>query len=228
MTAQEFFQSWYHYFDEKALKDAVAKVKPLYESRVVYPDYKRIFDAFKYCRYEDLKVVMLGMDPYNDGSATGIAFANDCGKTLSPSLQIIKKCLEECYDTTNFDPTLISWAKQGVLLLNSALTVEAHAAGSHTMLWRKFISSFLRNLSSSNTGLVYVLFGKQAQTFEPYIRSQFNTVIKCSHPAYYARTGTEMPCIFKDIDKITMLVNGVEIDWGGVQKITNENTEGNE
>ena len=146
MTAREFFGEWYKCINPIELDKVVKQIKPLYEHYQVYPYYKEIFNAFKYCDYNNLKVVFLGLDPYNDGSATGIAFANrENTKALSPSLKVIKDCLEENYTPTEqkFDVTLMNWEKQGVLMLNSALTVETDKPKSHSMIWRKFISSFL-------------------------------------------------------------------------------------
>lgn len=213
MTAQEFFGDWYKCIDQTELKTVLAKIKSLYARGNVYPYYKEIFNAFKYCDYNNLKVVILGMDPYNDGSATGLAFANrEDTKVLSPSLQVIKDCVCEYSPTDNFDPTLQSWARQGVLLLNSSLTVEAHNPGSHAMLWRKFIGLFLQKLGTWQTGIVYVLMGEQAKTFEPYI-GPFNDILKCKHPAFYARTNTSMPNIFGQIDKLTWNKNKLKIAW---------------
>ena len=99
-------------------------------------------------------------------------------------------------------------------MLNSALTCEMNRVGSHTMLWRPFISKLLQNLSKYTTGLVYVLFGEQAQTFEPYINKQANSVIKVHHPAYYARTKTKMPYwVFTEINKIVSFNYGTTIRW---------------
>ena len=118
----------------------------------------------------DVKIVFLGQDPYpQKGVATGVLFGNKEGTTeLSPSLEVIKEAAinyETPHPPLKFDVTLESWAKQGILMINSALTCEMNKVGSHVMLWRPFMSKFLQNLSNSNTGLVYVLFGDQAQTF---------------------------------------------------------------
>lgn len=215
MTAQEFFGGWYKCLNPTELDKVIAEVRPLYQQHKVYPNFKDIFNAFKYCPYNELKVVIVGMDPYNDGSATGLAFANTADKeTLSPSLQVIKDCLERNYTPRrqSFDSTLISWERQGVLLLNSALTVKAHDPGSHSMLWRKFISTFLQGLSQWNTGIIYVLMGEQAKTFKPYI-GPFNDVIECKHPAYYARNNQPMPNVFEQIDTLTWSKNKLKITW---------------
>lgn len=158
--------------------------------------------------------------PYpQKGVATGILFGNDkevSEENLSPSLKIVKEAainFEIPHNSIIFDQTLESWAKQGILMINSALTVEMNKVGSHTMLWRPFVSHLLENLSENKTALVYVLFGKQAQTFKPYI-GKFNHIIEVEHPAYFARTNTKMPySVFSDISNLMVNMNAIPIEW---------------
>ena len=158
--------------------------------------------------------------PYpQKGVATGILFGNDKEVTkenLSPSLKIVKEaCInyEIPHNSIIFDQTLESWAKQGILMINSALTVEMNKVGSHVMLWRPFISKLLKNLSDNNTAIVYVLFGRQAQTFKPYI-GKFNHIIEVEHPAYFARTNTKMPSeLFRNVSNLVKGIYGVLIEW---------------
>ena len=110
------------------------------------PKFSNIFDAFEKCQFKDLKAIILGQDPYPQrGVATGLAFANYNDKPqLSPSLDILMKEVEKNCNTIalDFDPTLESWASQGVLLLNSALTCRVGFPGSHAELWRPFMDRF--------------------------------------------------------------------------------------
>ena len=167
----------------------------------ICPKKEDVFNAFKLCSLNDCKAVFLGQDPYpQKGVATGILFGNTTNTReadLSPSLKVIKEAAIDFTKSHNypieFDNTLESWAKQGILMINSALTVEMNKIGSHTNLWRPFISKFLQTLSNRHTGIVYVLFGQQAQTFEPYISKTNNHIIKENHPAYYARINRGMP-----------------------------------
>ena len=130
--------------------------KVIKSGRPFCPDKDDIFKAFSYCSPGDCKVVFLSQDPYPQKDvATGILFANKLEtlpEQLSPSLKIIKNSLFEdlhiSEKDSNFDPSLISWAKQGILMINSALTVEMNKIGSHVMIWRPFISKLLRNLST--------------------------------------------------------------------------------
>ncbi len=219
MTIEEYFGDWLKVLDKKSLIEVTNRVMALAKTKPICPDISNIFKAFEVCPYKDLKIVMLGQDPYpQKGVATGILFGNKTDvKELSPSLNIIKEAainFEVPHSYINFDPTLESWAKQGVLMINSALTVEMNRIGSHVMVWRTFISCLLKQLSQKEPGLIYVLFGKQAQTFEPYINKQFNTVIKIEHPAFFARTHTKMSYeLFTDLSKLTEEKYGVPIQW---------------
>lgn len=98
-------------------------------------------------------------------------------------------------------------------MINSALTVEIGKVGSHTMLWRGFISKLIKKLSEYNTGIIYVLFGEQAKTFKPYIGKN-NIVFEEKHPAYYARTNSRMPStIFYEINKLLKSKYNCQISW---------------
>ena len=209
MTLEEYFGRWMRVIDKKSLEEALNKLGPEYQRKPICPVQNKVFRAFELCPYDELKVVMLGQDPYpQKGVATGILFGNDKEVTeenLSPSLKIVKEaCInyEIPHNNIIFDPTLESWAKQGILMINSALTVEMNKVGSHVMLWRPFISKLLKNLSDNNTAIVYVLFGRQAQTFKPYI-GKFNHIIEVEHPAYFARTNTKMSSeLFRNINNL--------------------------
>lgn len=221
MTLEEYFGRWMRVIDKRKLESVLSKLGPEYRRKPICPAQSNVFKAFEVCPYDKLKVVMLGQDPYpQKGVATGILFGNKEGtrdEDLSPSLQVIKEAainFEIPHNCIIFDPTLESWAKQGILMINSALTVEMNKIGSHVMLWRPFIASLLKKLSENETGIIYVLFGKQAQTFKPYINKQFNTVLEENHPAYFARTGEAMPhTVFEQISKLTKGMYGMPITW---------------
>lgn len=221
MTLEEYFGRWMRVIDKRELESVLSKLGPEYRRKPICPAQSNVFKAFEVCPYDKLKVVMLGQDPYpQKGVATGISFGNKEGtrdEDLSPSLQVIKEAainFEIPHNCIIFDPTLESWAKQGILMINSALTVEMNKIGSHVMLWRPFIASLLKKLSENETGIIYVLFGKQAQTFKPYINKQFNTVLEENHPAYFARTGEAMPhTVFEQISKLTKGMYGMPITW---------------
>ena len=219
MTIQEYFGDWSKVVD---LNEADRIMKKLSASKtVICPQLKDIFKAFTLCPLNTLRVVVLSQDPYpQKGVATGIAFANNPDtpeSQYSPSLEVLRESVIDYtipHRTINFAPDLEKWEEQGVLLLNSALSCEMGRVGSHILLWRPFITSFLTNLSKCSTGIVYVLMGSQAQALEPYINKSFNYVIRIRHPSYYARTKTRMPSdIWKQINRILIDQNGYGIEW---------------
>lgn len=221
MTLDEYFGDWMKVIDRTELNNVMVKVGQEYRRRPLCPAQSDVFRAFELCPFNDLKVVMLGQDPYpQKGVATGVLFGNRKEvdeDNLSPSLNVVKEAainFEVPHYCITFDNSLESWSKQGILMINSALTVEMNRIGSHVMLWRPFIAKLLKNLSEYNTAIVYVLFGRQAQTFKPYINDRFNHIIEIEHPAYFARSGTKMPHqLFVDISNKVKEIYGVPIKW---------------
>ena len=222
MTIEEYFNDWSQVID---LKYIDRLTKSLREIKDLCPLPKDIFKAFRLCPLKNLRVVILGMDPYNgmrEGKpiATGLAFANhpDTPEGLiSPSLDILRESVIDFtkpHGRVNFDVSLEKWEEQGVLLLNSALTCKAGMAGSHMLLWRPFIKSLLTNLSKCATGIVYVLLGSDAKSFESCINKSFNHILTEKHPAWYARDKTSMPSeIWTRINDILIGQNGYGIEW---------------
>lgn len=217
MTLEEYFGDWIKVIDRKELNNIILKLQRM---KNYTPNMNSVFRAFELCRYNDMKVIFLGYDPYpQKGVATGILFGNSKEtkeEDLSPSLKIVRDAAIDLHVPHNsiiFDQTLESWAKRGILMINSALTVEINKVGSHTMLWRPFISKLLRNISSINTGIIYVLFGRQAQTFKPYI-GKLNDIIEIEHPAYFARTNKEMPSeVFYKVNELLKNKYGSTIQY---------------
>ena len=225
MTLDEYFGDWMKVIDRAELNNVMAKVGQEYRRKPLCPVQSDVFRAFELCSLNNLKIVMLGMDPYPDKymgkpRATGILFGNRKEvdeDNLSPSLNVVKEAainFEVPHYCITFDNSLESWSKQGILMINSALTVEMNRVGSHVMLWRPFIAKLLKNLSEYDAAIVYVLFGRQAQTFKPYISSRSNHIIEIEHPAYFARSGTKMPYqLFIDISNKVKEIYGVPIKW---------------
>lgn len=217
----KYFGDWMKVINEAELLKVLDKVGLEYKNKIICPDQKDVFKAFKLCPFNDLKVVFLGYDPYPQKDvATGILFGNKEyveEDKLSTSLKVIKEAainFEVPHNCIIFDQTLESWAKQGILMLNSALTVEMNKIGSHVMLWRPFIAKLLKNLSNKEPGIIYVLFGSQAQTFIPYINIRNSIVVKTEHPAWYARNNKRMSSqLFLDINKVLKEKYGKGIEW---------------
>jgi uracil-DNA glycosylase len=217
MTTAEVFNDWMKVINLPLLNQTLSRISP----NNICPHKEDVFKAFKLCSLKDCKVVFIGQDPYPQKDvATGILFGNKettKEEDLSPSLQVIKEASIDFTTTHNypihFDITLESWAKQGILMLNSALTVEMNKIGSHTQIWRPFISQFIKDLSTYGNYL-FVLFGQQAQTFEPYINKNYSHIFKENHPAFYARSNKRMPSdIFYNINRYLKSQNEKEIVW---------------
>ena len=219
MTIDEYFGDWMKVLDRNETMKIMGWLRSINQSTLC-PSIKDVFKAFKLCPYNNCRVVFIGQDPYPQrGVAQGVLFGNSSDtpeNKLSPSLQIIKESVinfEIPHNLITFDPTLESWAKQGILMINSALTTEIDKVGIHMMKWRPFMIAFLKQMSMINPGIIYVLFGSQAQILEPYI-SKNNYVLKIEHPAYFARTNKKMPYhIWKDINKILYDLYGERIEW---------------
>ena len=219
MTIDEYFGDWMKVLDRNETMKIMGWLRSINQSTLC-PNIKDVFKVFKLCPYNNCRVVFIGQDPYPQrGVAQGVLFGNSSDtpeNKLSPSLQIIKESVinfEIPHNLITFDPTLESWAKQGILMINSALTTEVGKIGVHMVKWRPFMIAFLKQMSMINPGIIYVLFGSQAQILEPYI-SKNNYVLKIEHPAYFARTNKKMPYhIWKDINKILYDLYGERIEW---------------
>lgn len=220
MTIEEYFGDWMRVIDKPELLRVSAWLSKQ-NPATLCPSHNNVFRAFTLCSLRDCKVVFLGQDPYpQKGVATGILFGNSKDTSedkLSPSLDVIKEAsvnYEIPHQELEFDNTLESWAKQGILMINSALTCKINEVGSHALNWRQFIIKLLQNMSAKKSGIIYVLFGRQAQSFKQYIDTRYNDIIEIEHPSYFARTKTKMPySIFTDINKILKEKYGTEIIW---------------
>lgn len=201
---------------EALLNNVIDDVVREYASYVCYPKRPHIFRAFRLCPYDKLKVVFLGQDPFHDGSATGLCFANETESiTISPSLQILKREYMEDTGNSDLDKSLEPWAEQGVLLLNRALTVRKGQPKSHFDIWYEWTSNFLDRLSADRTDLIYVMFGKKAQEFKSYIHSGY--VLNIVHPAAEAYSGGKSGfygCrMFSKINSKLVKTGHGKIDW---------------
>lgn len=213
MTIEEYFGDWMRVIDKPEAMKIMGWLKTV-NPNTLCPALPNVFRAFKLCSLKNCRVVMIGMDPYPDKfmgkpRATGILFGNNKDvpeDKLSPSLQVVKESainFEIPHNIITFDQTLESWAKQGILMINSALTCELNKVGSHVNQWGPFVSKLLKNLSERETGIVYILFGRQAQTLKPYINERYNDIIEIEHPAYFARSNKIMPySVFRQMNDI--------------------------
>jgi uracil-DNA glycosylase len=220
MTINEYFGDWMKVLDRNETIKIMNWLKTT-DSSTLCPSIKNVFKAFKLCSYNECKVILVGQDPYpQKGVAQGILFGNSSDTPedkLSPSLKVVKESVinfDIPHNLITFDPTLESWAKQGILMLNSALTTEVGKVGIHTLKWRPFIGSFLKNMSEKNPGIIYVFFGSQAKSLANYINSNNNYKLFIEHPAYYARLNKRMPSdIWYTVQKLVYNIYGTSIEW---------------
>lgn len=157
-----------------------------YKTRTIYPDKHDIFNALHYTPLKDIKVLLLGQDPYHDeNQAHGLSFSVIPGQKIPPSLQNIYK---ELHDDIGCEiPNhgyLKKWAEQGVLLLNTVLTVRAHQANSHQgMGWEHFTDAIIRAVNEQNRPIVVFLWGKPAQTKKTMLTNSKHLVLTAPHPS---------------------------------------------
>lgn len=203
MTIEEYFGDWAKVIDKTETLIIMRWLNTL-NKELLCPEPKNIFKAFKLCPLDKCNSVILSQDPYSQkGIATGITFGNT-KEPISPSLEVIKEGVINYnipHNHIDFDITLESWSTQGILMLNSALTCLVGKVGVHYSIWHNFMQKLIYNLSTYNSGLVWLLFGNQAKSFKKYIKYSSN-IIECNHPAYYARKNQSMPSnIFIDFKK---------------------------
>lgn len=163
-----------------------AYLKEEYRSKTIYPDMHDLFNALHYTDYPDVKVVILGQDPYHGpGQAHGLSFSVKPGIATPPSLVNIYKELNSdlnCYIPNN--GYLVKWAQQGVLLLNTSLSVRAGEANSHQQIgWHTFTSEVINSLNTHDTPIVFMLWGKHAQDHAALITNKQHLILKAPHPS---------------------------------------------
>lgn len=174
-------------FEQDYFKNLTEFVRGEYLSgKTIYPEPKNIFNAFNLCPLPNVKVVIIGQDPYHEPhQAHGLCFSVESGVDLPPSLINIYKEIESDLghkSITNGD--LSAWAKQGVLLLNSTLTVQAHIAASHSGHgWERFTDAVIRAVAQNKNHVVYMLWGSFAQKKAEFVDDQENLILKSAHPS---------------------------------------------
>lgn len=190
MLFESFPKAWSELLREEARKEYLflleKKIEEAYASSICFPPKEKIFEVFALCCPKDVKVVILGQDPYHGtGEAHGLAFSVRQGIKTPPSLRNIFKELESEYgiDLTR-STDLTSWANQGVFLLNSVLTVEKDKAGSHSKWgWEEFTNAVISFISKENEHVVFVLWGDYARKKKNLIDLSKHAVIESAHPS---------------------------------------------
>lgn len=173
-------------FDKPYFAELAAFVRSEYASTQVFPPASLIFNAFNTCPFTDVKVVILGQDPYHEpGQAHGLSFSVPDGIVFPPSLRnIFTELNTDLSLPIPQSGNLTRWARQGVLLLNATLTVRAHQAGSHQRKgWEQFTDAVIQSLSQQRDGLVFILWGGFAQSKRSLIDSSRHLVLSSAHPS---------------------------------------------
>ncbi len=176
-------------FSKPYFEELISFVKKEYATTKIYPEGKNIFRAFELCPFDEVKVVILGQDPYHGaGQANGLCFSVNDGVALPPSLQNIYKEIEDDLQISmpkkgNLD----NWSRQGVMLLNATLTVRANTAGSHQKKgWEEFTDAVVKAISDQKEHVVFLLWGKYAQEKGNIIDRKKHFVLSAAHPSPFS------------------------------------------
>ena len=182
--------TWKHLFEEEGKKSYWTELWSTIDTQQqqgvkIFPPRDKIFRAFELCPFDDLKVVVLGQDPYHDeGQADGLAFSVPNGKRIPPSLRNI---YQELGKIPNLNGDLSNWAKQGVLLLNSTLTVRESNANSHEKIgWKLFTDAAIKYISENKNGIKFVLWGANAFKKRDLIDTNKHEILESSHPSPFS------------------------------------------
>jgi len=212
---------WDLALNEEFEKDYFLKINDFinkeYETKTIYPPYDEIFNAFKLTPLNEVKVVILGQDPYHEkGQAHGLAFSTPAGRPKPRSLNNIFKEINAEYDYPIPESgCLESWANQGVFLLNTVLTVEEGNANSHSKCgWQIFTDNVIKLLDCQTQPIVFMLWGKQAEKKKELIKNPNHLVLITSHPSpFSARRGFFGSNHFIKANEFLKQNNLKEINW---------------
>ncbi len=183
-------ESWKFYlqneFEKPYFKDLTNFVKQEYAKHQCFPPGNQIFNAFEHCHFEDVKVVIIGQDPYHDvGQAHGLCFSvNDEVKHPPSLINIFKEIEQDLGVPYPKSGSLVRWANQGVLLLNATLTVRAHQAGSHQKRgWELFTDAVIKIISDNKERVIFMLWGGYAKNKIKLIDTNKHIILKSGHPS---------------------------------------------
>lgn len=188
-----------------------------YATKTIYPPEEDIFNAFKFTPLSDIKVVILGQDPYHEkNQAHGLAFSTPEGNPIPRSLSnIFKEIRNEYGYKIPLNGCLEKWARQGVFLLNTVLTVEEANANSHSKCgWQRFTDNVITKINKQNQPIVFLLWGKQAEKKKEFLNNPNHLVLVSSHPSPFSARRGFLGCNhFKLANEFLKENNVEEIDW---------------
>lgn len=204
-------------FKKSYFKNLTSFVKKEYSSQTIYPPAKLIFNAFNSTPFNQVRVVILGQDPYhNPNQAHGLSFSVLPPTKTPPSLQnIYKEIKTDIGNTADTSGDLTHWAKQGVLLLNATLTVRAHQPNSHQKQgWENFTNAVIKTVSYQKKGAVFLLWGNYAKQKGTLINSQKHLVLEAPHPSPFSAHSGFFGCKhFSQTNRHLLLNNHKQISW---------------
>lgn len=204
-------------FNQDYVEDLESFLEDEYNNKTIFPKKEEIFSALNHTSFNDTKVVILGQDPYHgDNQAHGLSFSVLPGTKLPPSLvNIFKELSDDCQIDMPTTGDLTPWAKQGVLLLNTVLTVEKSKAHSHKNKgWENFTNDIIKSLNNKKNPIIFVLWGKPAQQKKKLIDQEKHIIIEAPHPsplsAYRGFFGSKP---FSNINLSLEKTGQTPIDW---------------
>ncbi|QMU27987.1 uracil-DNA glycosylase [Adhaeribacter radiodurans] len=205
-------------FEKDYFKKLISFVKEEYATHTIYPPGGQIFNAFDKCPFDQVKVVLIGQDPYHGpGQAHGLAFSVNDGVAIPPSLRnIFKEIQDDLGKSIPKSGNLERWAKQGVLLLNATLTVRANTPGSHQKKgWEEFTDAVIEIVSEKKDNLVFMLWGAYAQKKGVIIeQKKKHCILKAAHPSPFAADKGFFGCRHFSQANSYLKEHGLaEIDW---------------
>lgn len=195
-------------------------LKTEYSTRTIYPSMYDIFNSMKHTPFDSIKVVLLGQDPYhNEGQAMGLSFSVPDGVDLPPSLvNMFKELKSELGVDVPSSGNLTGWAKQGVLLLNTVLTVRAHQANSHKgQGWEQFTDGIIKKISDKKEHVVFLLWGANARSKKQLVDTSKHLVLECAHPSPLSAYNGFFGCGHYIKANQYLTDNGIEpVDWSNL------------
>lgn len=213
-------KNWYELLKEEFEKPYYEKLSQFLESeyatKTIYPKPEYVFNSINNVKYNDVKVVIIGQDPYHEpNQAHGLAFSVENDVKLPPSLVNIFKEIHNEYGYQNTNGNLLNWAKQGVLLINSVLTVERAKANSHKgMGWENITQKIIELLNKRQSPMVFMLWGASAQKIGSAITNPSHLVLKSVHPSPLSAYNGFFGCgHFKKANEFLEKLNLKPIDW---------------
>ena len=203
-------------FEKEYFIDLIIFLNNENKNKIIYPKKEDLFKALKMTSYKDTKILILGQDPYHgEGEANGLCFSVDNNIKNPPSLQNIFKELQSDLNVIRTESDLTDWAKQGILLINTVLTVEKDKPFSHKNRgWETFTDEIIKKLNERKDPVIFVLWGNAARSKKQYITNKTHYIIESAHPSplSYSR-GFKDSKPFSKVNNILKSANKSEIKW---------------